>query len=158
MNLLDAPVPQPIGKGLSKIVTSSKEELLLTGALVAKSAKPGQIYLLRGPIGSGKTTFVKGFLQGMLSLSEEVVSSPTFQYVNLYGTEQKICHFDLYRLESASDFVKMGFGDFFEDDSICLVEWPEVLDEWLHSRHAKSILFLPMTEHKRQIILPSDIL
>lgn len=143
--------------GVTKLMVSTRQELVALGANVGKMAQPGQVYLLQGPIGSGKTTFVKGFLSGILGIDEDLVSSPTFQYVNLYGKSPLICHFDLYRLESLDTFLRMGFDEFFHSGSICLVEWPEVLDGWIEKRHPLSISIVPISIQKRQVLLPVSL-
>ena len=153
----DVPNPSAQDRGLAKLTISTREELLALGNAIGKAAKPGQIYLLQGPIGSGKTTLVKGFLQGKLGIDEDLISSPTFQYVNLYGKTPLICHFDLYRLESLESFLRLGFDEFFHSGSICLVEWPEVLDGWIEKRQHVSISIVPISIQKRQVFLPAGL-
>ena len=84
---------------------------------------PGDVVCLQGDLGAGKTTFVKG-IASYFEIQEELVSSPTFVYLNQYDC---IAHFDLYRLQGEEQFLGMGFNEYFEPPYIALVEWPDIL-------------------------------
>lgn len=86
---------------------------------------------MRGDLGAGKTTLTKHLLQGLLA-SDIAVKSPTYVYYNVYtsDTANKIYHFDLYRLHSYDDFVNIGGEEILDNpNNICLIEWPEVIEE-----------------------------
>ncbi|MBR7186439.1 MAG: tRNA (adenosine(37)-N6)-threonylcarbamoyltransferase complex ATPase subunit type 1 TsaE [Clostridia bacterium] len=87
----------------------------------AKSLKPGDVVLLEGTMGAGKTMLAKGIIAGMGILDE--VTSPTYAYVNVYG--DRLFHFDCYRITSEAQALALGFADYFEEGGICLVEWSE---------------------------------
>ncbi len=109
--------------GRQRIELLSAEETLSFGAQFASALNPGQIIALRGDLGAGKTTFAQGLLQGF-GISEPV-QSPTFSLLQSYEGPFLIHHFDLYRIETAAEFQRLGFLDCFSDNAICLIEWPQ---------------------------------
>lgn len=111
---------------------------------------PGDVLLLEGPIGAGKTHFARSLIQSVLPVLEDV-PSPTFTLVQVYdGPECEIWHSDLYRLTSPDEVVELGLTDAFEE-AICLVEWPDRLAD-LKPEDALSLSFaLTDTEGERQL-------
>jgi len=90
------------------------------------------IVTFQGPLGAGKTTLIKELLKQ--SGIHENITSPTFGYVNSYTNSQGVTfhHFDLYRINSIENFLSLGFDEYFyQDNSICLIEWPEVITNLL---------------------------
>lgn len=88
--------------------------------------KPNDVLCFFGDLGSGKTTFIKGLVEGATGLSAHAVSSPTFTYLNIYtGTQQVVYHFDLYRLRDVDEFLSMGFDEYMTASGICCIEWSE---------------------------------
>ena len=99
------------------------------GALLKK----GDVILLKGSIGAGKSFFARALIQS-LQTSPENVPSPTFTLVQTYKTKLgEIWHADLYRLKSAEEIEELGLFDAF-DDAIFLVEWPEIMESLMPSR------------------------
>jgi len=94
--------------------------------LVANILPSKKVILLDAPMGAGKTTFVN-LLSRCLGV-EDSTSSPTFSIVNEYKGEQSIFHFDLYRFNSIDEAYDMGLEEYFDQNAICLVEWPDVAD------------------------------
>lgn len=92
------------------------------GAELGKSLKPGSVICFEGELGAGKTTFVKGLVQGMSGVAAEKVVSPTFVYLNSYGD---VHHFDLYRLSGVDEFFSLGFEEFLRGEGMCCIEWSE---------------------------------
>ena len=95
---------------------------------LAVRLNPGDVLLLSGEIGAGKTHFARCLIQSLLAAPEDV-PSPTFTLVQVYETPTcEIWHADLYRLSSPDECVELGLAEAFET-AICLVEWPDRLDD-----------------------------
>lgn len=96
------------------------------GAALALRLRPGDAVCLYGPLGAGKTTLARGLIRALTGPDEEV-PSPTFTLVQLYdGPEFPVSHFDLYRLEQASEADELGLDEALEDGAV-LIEWPQRL-------------------------------
>lgn len=92
----------------------------------------GDIFSFTAPMGTGKTTFIKALAEALGV--EDVINSPTFSIINEYRAEpsgELIYHFDCYRLEKLSDALNLGVEDYLESGALCLIEWPEILEEIL---------------------------
>ena len=97
---------------------------LEAGRQFAAKLQSGQTVYLHGDLGAGKTTFVRGVLQGLGYTGK--VKSPTYTLVESYSASGfNIYHFDLYRFNDEEEWEAAGFREYFNEQSICLVEWPE---------------------------------
>jgi len=105
------------------ITTNSEAETIREGEKLGMKLKPGAVVALHGDMGAGKTAFVRGLAVG-LSI-DMVVSSPTFTIVNEYPGDTPLFHFDMYRLESASELFDIGWDDYQDRGGVCAVEWSE---------------------------------
>lgn len=102
---------------------------------MASMLKKGDLIVLCGELGSGKTKFTEGFLT-YFGLENEI-SSPTFTIVNEYKKDDiMIYHFDVYRLEDSSEFYAIGGDEYFEN-GICLIEWGELIEDALPNEYIK---------------------
>lgn len=102
----------------------SEAAMLATGRSLAASIENGAVIFLYGPLGAGKTTFTRGFLQGLGFHGK--VKSPTYTIVEPYEVEgRQVFHFDFYRISHAQELSHIGLQEYFVPSSICIVEWPE---------------------------------
>lgn len=111
-----------------ELLLNDSESMERLGAAVAGAVLAGRfqhiVITLQGPLGAGKTTFVRGFLRAC-GISGPI-KSPTYTLVEPYQAGgRQFYHFDLYRLEDPEALEMLGFRDYLTGDSICLIEWPE---------------------------------
>jgi tRNA threonylcarbamoyladenosine biosynthesis protein TsaE len=103
---------------------------LALGAAIARQLTPGLVIYLYGNLGAGKTTLSRGILRGLGF--DGKVKSPTYALVEVYELSRiNLYHFDLYRFNDALEWEEAGFREYFNDTSVCLVEWPEKAAELL---------------------------
>ena len=97
---------------------------LALGAALASRLEPGLVIALRGELGAGKTTLVRGVLRGLGFAGR--VKSPSYTLVEVYEVSRlNLYHFDFYRFHDPSEWMHTGFRDIFNGHNICLIEWPE---------------------------------
>lgn len=113
----------------------------------AKTLKKGDVVILEGDLGAGKTAFVKGVAK---YFGLDGVTSPTYAYLNVYG--EFIYHYDCYRLSCGEDAERLGLTDYFNGDNICLIEWAENIEDALPGS-VKKVTILKTAEEERRIIL-----
>lgn len=120
---------------MKEIISHSPEETIEYGKKIASELKKGDIIVLTGDLGSGKTKLTEGILT-YFGLEKEI-SSPTFTIVNEYNTENlDIYHFDVYRLEELEEFTAIGGEEYFEKGA-CIIEWGEMIEELLPQEYTK---------------------
>ena len=106
------------------IVTDSEPELEAVGSALAKYLNFGDVIFLEGELGAGKTTVSRGILRGFGYRG--IAASPTYTLLELYDLAvHRVAHFDLYRITAAKDLEGLGFRDYLDGQTICLIEWPE---------------------------------
>ena len=116
-----------------KFISNNEKETMDFAKKLATKLHKGDVVVLSGELGSGKTKFVEGFLSNF-DLQNEI-SSPTFNIVNEYKKENVVIyHFDVYRLADSSEFYEIGGEEFFEN-GICLIEWGEIIEDALPNRY-----------------------
>ena len=112
------------------IESYSEKETFELGKQMGACAKPGEIYLLHGDLGVGKTVFTKGFAEGLGI--REPVTSPTFTIIQEYEDGRlPFYHFDVYRIEDAGEMYDLGYEGYFFGDGVCLIEWASRIREIL---------------------------
>ena len=110
-----------------KLSTKNHEETLALGKELAKNLKPGDIILLFGDLGAGKTTLTQGLCIGLGLNKQAYVSSPTFTLMNQYKGVHAINHIDLYRLDTISQIEALGIEENLFSEDISIIEWSEKL-------------------------------
>lgn len=111
--------------------TSCEEETIALGAHLARELPSKQVVLLIGQLGAGKTTLAKGIVKGLGAASPDDVSSPTFTLIHEYGTEGRVYHIDLYRLDEPREVETLGLEELFEREAVVLIEWGERFPQFL---------------------------
>jgi len=111
-----------------EIIANSREETFALGEEIGRGLKGGELILLTGGLGAGKTVFTKGILSG-LDYDPDEVTSPSFTLVNLYEARLRTYHIDLWRLDEHNDAaIAVGLDDILEDDkAVAVIEWAEKL-------------------------------
>ena len=113
-----------------KYTSRSIEDTLQLAENLESEKFPGMVICLNGELGSGKTMFVKGFAKALGI--EETITSPTFSLVKEYPNgEMPLYHMDVYRLDDGN--VEFGLSDYLNQDAVCIIEWPEMIEDQLPS-------------------------
>jgi tRNA threonylcarbamoyladenosine biosynthesis protein TsaE len=124
-----------------EITTHSAEETVAFGRSLTQLLKPPKLVLLRGELGAGKTTLVKGIAEAFHAANEEDVTSPTFTLVHEYrGPEVNIYHIDLYRVDTPRELETLGLDDLFGPESLLLIEWGEKFARLRRERDVEIVL------------------
>ena len=119
-------------------ISKSQEDTIEFAKSYAKTLKKGDILLLEGDLGAGKTVFTKGLVLA-LSKNKQDAISPTFTLVNEYDTQPKIYHFDFYRIKNEDELIAIGIEEYLYGDGICVIEWPERAPLLIGSLSARKI-------------------
>lgn len=114
----------------------SAEDTFALGEKIAKASKPGDVILLNGDLGTGKTVFTKGFGKGLAI--EEPVSSPTFTILQIYDSgRMPLYHFDVYRIADVEEMDEIGYEDYFYGQGVTLIEWASLIEEILPEKRTE---------------------
>jgi tRNA threonylcarbamoyladenosine biosynthesis protein TsaE len=115
--------------------TSSAEETIALGREFSGQLGPPKLVLLKGDLGAGKTTLVKGVVEGFKAASQEEVTSPTFTLIHEYHSPQaEIYHIDLYRIDTQRELETLGIDDLFGARSLVIIEWGEKFERFCKER------------------------
>lgn len=132
---------------MTVFLSKSPEETFGFGEQYSKNLKSGDVVVLNGEMGAGKTVFTKGVAKG-LGIEEEVLS-PTYAYMNDYFG--KLYHFDCYRLKNGAQAEALGLTDYFYAGGVSVVEWAENIEEALPKAY-KTVTIEKAGENERKII------
>ena len=134
---------------IEEFVSYSEKETLVFARNFANTLSSGDIILLDGDLGAGKTVFTKGIVLA-LSNDSVVAVSPTFVIVNVYDTTPPVYHFDLYRISDISELDAIGAEEYFYSEGISLVEWPIRASE-MFPKNAIKVYIEKLDDEKRLI-------
>ena len=132
-----------------QVQSHSEDETKALAKKLAPSFRPGDVIVLTGPLGTGKTVFVKG-LAAALGHDEDNVNSPSYTLVNEYPGKVPIFHFDLYRMGDESELIEIGWDDYLTRDGIIIVEWGEKAGTALPRRYYE-LIFKAVNSEDREI-------
>ena len=120
-----------------KITIDSLDNIRAAAREFIKNMGNSHVFAFYGKMGAGKTTFIKAICEELGV--EDVITSPTFAIVNDYtaGDGRHIYHFDFYRIKKLDEVYDMGYEDYLYSDSLCFLEWPELIEELLPSDAVK---------------------
>jgi tRNA threonylcarbamoyladenosine biosynthesis protein TsaE len=139
--------------GTREVITHSPEETITFGRTLAETLTPPKLVLLRGELGAGKTTLVKGIAEGFHAAREEDVTSPTFTLVHEYrGPQVNVYHIDLYRVDTLRELETLGLDDLLAENSLLLIEWGEKFPRFQKERDVE-IALERMAESQRRILI-----
>jgi tRNA threonylcarbamoyladenosine biosynthesis protein TsaE len=133
--------PLPVSRMIREITTNSAEETNSFGRTLAEMLAPPKLVLLRGDLGAGKTTLVKGIAAAFEAAQEEDVTSPTFTLIHEYrGPHANLYHIDLYRIDTQRELDTLALDDLRSENSILLIEWGEKFARFVRERDVEIAL------------------
>jgi tRNA threonylcarbamoyladenosine biosynthesis protein TsaE len=136
-----------------EIVTHSEEETIALGRTLKDVLSPPKLVVLRGELGAGKTTLVKGIAEGFCAAQQDDVTSPTFTLVHEYrGSQATLYHIDLYRVDTPRQLETLGLDDLIAENSLLLIEWGEKFERFRRDRDVE-IALERVGERARRILL-----
>ncbi len=143
---------------MSECISISEQQTKDWAKQFATTLHSGDIVLLHGDLGAGKTTFVKGLAEG-LGVKDDILS-PTFTLLNLYKIPDSkfqihhLVHVDTYRLKNEQELIDIGIEDYLGDpETICVIEWPEKVPNLLKNKKTVKVTIEHFAEGKRKITI-----
>lgn len=131
---------------------SSPEALAPLAQVLAELVKEGDVVLLYGPLGAGKTTFTQALARALEVGDEQYVSSPSFALLHEYQGRLPVAHMDLYRLADEEDIEAAGLLEYMGHAGVCIVEWPERLGGLIPENRLEIVLD-PVDLNTRELLL-----
>jgi tRNA threonylcarbamoyladenosine biosynthesis protein TsaE len=136
-----------------EFTTYSADETTALGRKLAAEIRPPKLILLRGDLGAGKTTLVKGIAAGFNAATEDEVTSPTFTLIHEYsGRAATLYHIDLYRVDTQRELATLGLDDLMTENGILLIEWGEKFARFIEERDIE-IALERIGENERRILV-----
>src|ERR1700681_1677022 len=134
-----------------EFITQSPEEMIALGRTLARMLTPPKLVVLRGDLGAGKTTLVKGIAEGFDAAFHDDVTSPTFTLIHEYrGPATTVYHIDLYRIDTQRELETLGLDDLMTENSVLLIEWGEKFPRFERERDVE-IALERVSENQRRI-------
>ena len=121
-----------------KILSSSPEQTQAIGRVLGAKARPGDVVLLVGELGAGKTCLTQGILWGLGV--DEFARSPTFVMINEYDGRLPLYHIDLYRVDADAEIADLGLDEYLFGDGVCVVEWADRSPDPFPEEHVEIVL------------------
>ena len=138
----------------SNLLLLNKRNETLSALELLKACAPKKVFAFDGPMGAGKTTFIKKLCEEMGTM--DVVNSPTFAIVNVYDVEQpyrgEVYHFDCYRLKDIREAMDLGAEEYLYSGNYCFIEWPEKIEALL-PEETVWVKIVPMPNGDRQLVI-----
>ena len=142
-----------LGEKSNLLLLSERNETLSALELL-KACAPKKVFAFEGPMGAGKTTFIKKLCEEMGTM--DVVNSPTFAIVNVYDVEQpyrgEVYHFDCYRLKDIREALDLGAEEYLYSGNYCFIEWPKKIEALL-PEETVWVKIVPMPNGDRQLVI-----
>jgi tRNA threonylcarbamoyladenosine biosynthesis protein TsaE len=141
---------------MKEFLTRSAEETTELGRRLAAELAPPKLVVLRGELGTGKTTLIKGIAEGFQAASQENVTSPTFTLIHEYrGPGVIVYHVDLYRVDTPRELETLGLDDLFDENSVVLIEWGEKFARLLRECDVE-ITIERLGENERKVVVATE--
>jgi tRNA threonylcarbamoyladenosine biosynthesis protein TsaE len=141
---------------IKEFTTRSAEETIALGRRLAAELRPPRLVLLRGELGAGKTTLIKGIAEGFGAARQDEVTSPTFTLVHEYRSPGvNVYHVDLYRVDTPRELETLGLDDLVADDAVLLIEWGEKFERFRSERDVE-IALERTGENERKITFTAE--
>ena len=138
----------------SNLLLLNERNETLSALELLKACAPRKVFAFDGPMGAGKTTFIKKLCEEMGTM--DVVNSPTFAIVNVYDVEQpyhgEVYHFDCYRLKELREALDLGAEEYLYSGNYCFIEWPEKIKALL-PEETVWVKIVPMPKGNRQVVI-----
>ena len=132
-----------------KFISKSEKDTYKIAKKFERTLSGGEVVILNGDLGAGKTTFTKGLAKA-LGITENV-TSPTFTLMNIYTSGRiTLYHFDMYRIEDESEAQELGLDEFFYGNGVCMIEWAENIKNML-PKNLITINITKLGENEREI-------
>lgn len=143
-----------------KFQTTSVEETMWLAEKLGEKLQGGEIIILEGDLGAGKTHFVKGLARGLAI--QDLITSPTFTLLQVYEGRLSLAHFDLYRLTTPTAFEELGYEEYFTRQTVAVIEWGALIQSYLppqylqieikHNLKGRLIAFFPHGESWQTLV------